>query len=362
MNITALALTYLLHGVLWSGVIALMARSRVFSAATQSYLWLAALLGPLATSVLAMTSSSSRPYAQDLELIPVATATGLDVATIVLVAAMALGVLRFGLTLLALRRRLRGRTPVHDAGLLQRLESLRRMTRLRQVTLTRSTAIQVPLVLGRSEICLPADGSSVASVGEVDAVLAHELAHLARRDGVVFPLVGLLQSLCWLQPLNHWVAARFKQAAELACDDRAVEITGDRLALAQALARVATDAGGTMLPAMARPRGKSALVQRVRRLVTGQGATSDRAGWATICCCVLAVGIAGIRVRAARPPSPPDATERISALMLGMERVERELASSGNSEARTLELQQQLRHARETAAWVERESSGQVRP
>jgi hypothetical protein len=64
------------------------------------------------------------------------------------------------------------------------------------------------------------------------------------------------------------------------------------------------------------------------------------------------------------------ATERIGDLMEVAERLETELASltpsaagsAGESEPRILELQQQLRHVRETAAWIERRSSGQVRP
>ncbi|HKP63640.1 MAG TPA: M56 family metallopeptidase [Polyangiales bacterium] len=365
MILGPLALTYLLHGVLWAGAVALLARSRAFSPSTQSYLWLAALIGPLATSAWALSGTVHRPYARDFELIPAVDATPLTAATLALVAALALGGARFGLMLLALRRRLRDRTPVHDARLLQRLERLRGRTRLRRVTLTQSAAIQVPLVLGRAEICLPAARLHVASLSELDAVLAHELAHLVRRDGVVFPLVGLVQSLCWLQPLNHWIAARFKQSAELACDDCAVELTGDRLALAQALARAATEAVGTMLPAMARPRPRSALVERVRRLLAVQGVASGRAGWAAVCCCVLALGTVGMSVRAARPPSPPDPTERISALLLGMERTEREIAGLDDSDsgaARRIELQQELRHARETADWIERESAGQARP
>jgi hypothetical protein len=202
-------------------------------------------------------------------------------------------------------------------------------------------------------------------------VLAHELAHLVRRDGVVFPLVGLVQSLGWLQPFNHWIAAGFRHAAELACDDRAIELTGDRVALARALARAA-QAAVPMLPAMARPRAKSALVERVRRLVAVQERTRShvRSGWAVVCCAALAAGTVGVSVRAARPAvadaSDASATEQIADLMAHAERVERELATlqsvAGHAEPRVLNLQQELRHVRETAAWIERRSSGQASP
>jgi beta-lactamase regulating signal transducer with metallopeptidase domain len=398
----AALLTYLLHSVIWGAAAGLAVRPRAFSPSTQSYLWLAALLGPLVTSALAITSSSSRAYVQEVELPSLAglthspllaadggaskparvhartTELGAPAATPVLIALAAaalLGALQFALSLVAFRRRLRDRVQIDDPRLLQRLDRLRSRTRLSHVTLTQSAAIDVPLVLGRSEICLPVASLSAASHAEIDAVLAHELAHLTRRDGVVFPLVGLVQSLCWLQPLNHWVAARFRQAAELACDDRAVELTGDRLALAHALARVAQHAKlptrAPLLPAMTRARTASAVVTRVRRLVRAQERTKVRghAGWAAACCSVFALATVSLSVRAARPPLPRPAadvsaaaTERIAALMELSQQLETELASAGESEPRMLELQQQLRHARETAAWIERTSSGRRRP
>ena len=120
---------------------------------------------------------------------------------------------------------------------------------------------------------------------------------------------------------------------------------------------------------MARPRAKSALVERVRRLVAVQERTKGRmrSGWAAVCCGVLAAGAVGVSVRAARPAvAEASATQQIADLMLHAERVERELASlqtaADDSEAHVLELQQELRHARETAAWIERKSSGQASP
>lgn len=390
---TAALLTYLLHGAAWAAGAALAARSRAFSASVQSYVWLAALLCPMLTSGFAITASASRPYVRALEVRLQDSApleSGLprllerdapDLSSVLLVAA-ALGSLRFGLALFALRRRLRARAPVTDPRVLHRLEQLRRRSMLARVRLTHSVGIDVPLVLGRSEICLPTDSLSEASDREIDAVLAHELAHLGRRDGFVFPLVGFVQAIGWLHPLHHFIASQFRQAAELACDDRAVELTGDRSALAHALANVAQAALGAtrdpMLPAIARPRATSSLVVRVRRLVgVPDRAPRVRAHWAAVSCVVLAIVTSSVSVRAARrrvvaqreavTSTSASATEQIAALMDDAQRLEREIASlqlagRGESEPRLLELQQQLRHIRETAAWIERESSGQARP
>ena len=90
---------------------------------------------------------------------------------------------------------------------------------------------------------------------ELDSVLAHELAHLERRDGVWFPVVGVAVATLWLQPLCGWAAARFRDNAEQACDDRAVELTRDAPALARVLLQLASGAAvrapGLLAPAMA---------------------------------------------------------------------------------------------------------------
>jgi len=422
----ALMLTYLAHGMIWGGAAALLARVRVLSSATQSFVWLAALLGPLVTTSLAAAASSfGRPtVVQEVELysfaggdapdiargapghvsvlpaaesggwqaVPAAHAEARPVRARVLSGLVAfcglaalLGCLRFGVSLRWLWRRLRDRAPVTDARLLQRLEALRGRTAVAPVRLSECAGLDVPLVVGASEICIPFRSLSRASNAEVDAVLAHELAHLERHDGLVFPLVGLVQSVAWFQPLNHWLVSRFRQAAELACDDRAVELTGDRLELARALVRVASGASRARrpaaFPAMARAHGGSALVERVRRLVAPSGRVSSRAQrwWSTAALLVVAVGTASSSVRATRtPPRPlpaaevsalPSATERIAELMRAEHALQAEIAQlkrpnarrDGDSAARSQELEQQLRHVRETAAWIERSASAESR-
>lgn len=73
---------------------------------------------------------------------------------------------------------------------------------------------------------------------ELEAVLAHELAHVARRD---YPLgwvaTVLRDAFCYL-PTSGAVYRQLQREQELACDDLAVGVTARPLALAGALAKV----------------------------------------------------------------------------------------------------------------------------
>ena len=73
---------------------------------------------------------------------------------------------------------------------------------------------------------------------ELEAVLAHELAHHARRDHLLTWWVLLLRdAFCYL-PTSRLTYLQFRDAQELACDDLAAQVTQQPLSLASALTKV----------------------------------------------------------------------------------------------------------------------------
>jgi beta-lactamase regulating signal transducer with metallopeptidase domain len=73
---------------------------------------------------------------------------------------------------------------------------------------------------------------------ELEAVLAHELGHVARRDYLVIWLATVLRDAFFYLPTS-WAAYRqLQHEKELACDDAVVGTTHRPLALASALAKV----------------------------------------------------------------------------------------------------------------------------
>ena len=164
---------------------------------------------------------------------------------------------------LALRQRLRYRPEVVGGGVLARLAGLVRQSGLsRRVRLTCTWRLRAPVALGlrAAEVCVPPRALFQLDDEQQDALLAHELAHLARRDPVWLPITQLLVACFFFQPLNWLARRRLRELSELLCDEWAIARTGRPLSLAGCLAEVAgwslggPPTGGPAIPPACRSR------------------------------------------------------------------------------------------------------------
>jgi hypothetical protein len=127
------------------------------------------------------------------------------------------------------------------------------------------------VALGDDEICLPVRALAELDPIRMESILAHELAHLVRRDPSWLTAARVLEAVFFFQPLNVIARRRMQEAAEFASDAWASTRVSRPLDLAHCLARVAewTIAAPRLpVPAMAERRGK-VLVRRVERLTSG---------------------------------------------------------------------------------------------
>ena len=184
---------------------------------------------------------------------------------------------------LALRQRLRYRPQVVGGGVLARLAGLVRKSGIsRRVRLTCTWRLRVPVALGlrSAEVCVPPRALFQLDDEQQDALLAHELAHLARRDPVWLPITQLLVAFFFFQPLNWLARRRLRELSELLCDEWAIARTGRPLSLAGCLAEVAGwSLGGpgadtrprhpARLPVPGMADRPSQLAHRIRRLLDG---------------------------------------------------------------------------------------------
>lgn len=104
---------------------------------------------------------------------------------------------------------------------------------------------------------------------QLEAVLAHELAHILRYDFLVNMLQTVAETLLFYHPAVWWASARIRQERELCCDDLAVETCGDALCYARALTR--SERLRVTTPSLALGSAGGPLLYRIQRLAGDAG-------------------------------------------------------------------------------------------
>jgi len=155
----------------------------------------------------------------------------------------------------------------------------RRLHIARRVRLLKSTHVDVPTVIGwmKPVILIPASALSGLNPHQLEAILAHELAHIRRHDYLVNLLQTVVETLLFYHPAVWWLSRRIRTERENCCDDLAVSLCGDPVTYAQALADLEGLRGPSRQFVMAATGGS--LVQRVRRLLGAPSHAGRPPGW-----------------------------------------------------------------------------------
>ena len=136
----------------------------------------------------------------------------------------------------------------------------------RPIRLLQSALVEVPTVIGwvRPVVLVPVSALAGMAPSQLEAILAHELAHIRRHDYLVNLLQTVVETLLFYHPAVWWLSRRIRIERENCCDDLAVSLCGDPYAYAQALADLEERRGSVF--ALAASGGS--LIDRVRRLLT----------------------------------------------------------------------------------------------
>jgi len=193
------------------------------------------------------------------------------------------------------------------------------------VRLLVSSLVEVPTVVGwlRPVILIPVGALTGLPPEHVEALLAHELAHVWRRDYLVNLLQSVAEAVLFYHPAVWWVSNQIRTERELCCDDVAVTASGDVLTYARALAELESCRPAHRSAAMAANGGS--LLNRIGRLL-GQpqraSHTLPAAGAAWALSILLLAGIGAVVVRAERPrPQPASAEQTIDRAAIWMDTV-----------------------------------------
>jgi beta-lactamase regulating signal transducer with metallopeptidase domain len=138
------------------------------------------------------------------------------------------------------------------------------------VQLLQSAHVEAPVVAGWRHVALVLPSGVLRRVAPdvLEPILAHELAHVRRRDYLANLVQSMAELPLFFSPPILWVSRRIREAREYCCDDAAVRGCGDPRSYINALMTLASlstvNAARPMIGASG-PR----LVVRVRRILEG---------------------------------------------------------------------------------------------
>jgi beta-lactamase regulating signal transducer with metallopeptidase domain len=187
------------------------------------------------------------------------------------------------------------------------LADRRSLTTSADVRISIAVNLPSPVALGRREICLPLEVAAEFSADHRGALVAHELAHLERRDPAWFGAVEIIAAFSAFQPLIWPVVRAFRRDVELICDEAAVRRTSNPHALIGALAKLASpfDARSPMHGAALAHDG-SPLVARAERIAALVRVDDARrvGARATLVAAALIAGLFAVPTIASSPRDP----------------------------------------------------------
>jgi beta-lactamase regulating signal transducer with metallopeptidase domain len=134
------------------------------------------------------------------------------------------------------------------------------------VRLLVSSMVEVPVVVGwfRPVVLMPIGALTGLAPEYIEALLAHELAHIRRHDYLVNVLQSVVEAVLFYHPAIWWVSNQIRTERELCCDDLAVAASGDTLTYVQALADLESCRPAHVRASIAANGGS--LLDRIRRL------------------------------------------------------------------------------------------------
>ncbi len=179
----------------------------------------------------------------------------------------------------AVARRLAARTTGPGAADLQStVTRIAERLGLRQIVrVAESPAIAVPIVIGwlKPVVLVPTAAVAGLPPAHLEALLAHELAHVRRHDYLVNLLQSAVETLLFYHPAVWWISSRVRQEREHCCDDEAVTIC-DRMVYVHALADLAAM---TVQPRLALAATDGSLLRRIQRLLADRADERPVSAW-----------------------------------------------------------------------------------
>lgn len=149
------------------------------------------------------------------------------------------------------------------------------------VSMMESALAEIPMVIGHLKpvILLPLGMIAGLPARDVEAVLAHELAHIKRYDYLINIVQTVVESVLFFNPVVWWVSSVIRKQREHCCDDLAVRCCGNQLVYAHALTNLGAWSLKSPSMSMGLFKNRNELFQRIKRLVYPHAGASIKEKW-----------------------------------------------------------------------------------
>jgi len=178
-------------------------------------------------------------------------------------------------------------------------------------------ALASPVTMGffRPAILLPASLLSGMPVPLLEALLAHELAHVRRWDYLLNLLQSVAEALLFFHPVVWWLSARMRAERELVADALAAQVLVDPQQLASALYELSLHAAALRQPGLLVAARGGALLARIQ-LLMAPAPLAGQAGWKMAVPALLLGGATLLmQTHGQSVPSAPRIAEAASSLL-----------------------------------------------
>ena len=140
----------------------------------------------------------------------------------------------------------------------------------KSVELVESALVRTPMVIGHLKpmILFPMGVINRLAPSEVEAILAHELAHVLRNDYIFNVLQSVVEALFYFHPAVWWLSSQVRNERESACDDIAIELINSKMNYAKALVTIQEMAYYPLSPALGfAGQRQNQFVLRIKRIL-----------------------------------------------------------------------------------------------
>ena len=188
---------------------------------------------------------------------------------------------------------------IEDPAIVELFDKLcKRMNMHRKIRFAASKTLAHPGVIGffRPVLLIPMSILSEISTDDLQAILAHELAHIRRFDYMVNFVQMVVEAVLFFNPAVWWISRRIRIEREVCCDVAGVATAGQRVQYARVLfEQIARTVSPQPSAAVAitgfSDDNAAASEERIHRIIHPQHKPSMKVGWVKAACWLAVTGI-----------------------------------------------------------------------